>query len=103
MPYSQTLFERLRDLMPRAPYKRMFGGVCFFVGGHIVAGVFGDGMLVRLEPSRHADLIALPGIRPLASKPNRMRGFVVIDEALLDDDDLMQEWLDQARAFVDTL
>jgi TfoX/Sxy family transcriptional regulator of competence genes len=103
MPYSQTLFERLHDLMPRAPYKRMFGGVCLFINGHIVAGVFGDGMLVRLEPPRHADLIGQPGIRPLASKPNRMRGFVVIDEALLDDDEVMLEWLDQARAFVDTL
>lgn len=99
MPYSQSLFERLRDIMPHAPYKRMFGGVCFFVRGHIAVGVFGDGMLVRVAPHRHAELLAEPGITPLASLPNRMRGFVVIDESLLDDDDAIEVWLDQALAF----
>ena len=103
MPYSQTLFERIRDIMPRAPYKRMFGGVCFFVQGHIVVGVFGDGMLVRLNPHRHTDLISQSGMTPLASQPNRMRGFVVIDETLLDDDESILEWLDQALAFNRTL
>ncbi|MFZ9857981.1 MAG: TfoX/Sxy family protein, partial [Roseiflexaceae bacterium] len=93
MPYSQTLFERLRDLLPHTLFKRMFGGVCFFVNGHMVAGVFGNGMMVRLAPARHVDLIGQAGIRPLASKPNRMRGFVVIDEAMLDDDEMIQEWL----------
>lgn len=77
----------------------MFGGVCFFVRGHIVAGVFGDGMLVRVAPQRHAELIGQSGITPLASQPNRMRGFVVIDESLLDDDDAIEVWLDQALAF----
>lgn len=99
MPYSFTLFERLRDHLPHAPYKRMFGGVCFFVRGHIAVGVFGDGMMVRLAPHRHADLIGQSGITPLASLPNRMRGFVVIDESLLDDDETLQQWLDQAFAF----
>lgn len=99
MAYSTQLFVRMRELLPRAPYKRMFGGVCFFARGHIVAGVFGDGMMVRLDPSRHAELLAEPGITPLASKPNRMRGFVVIDESLLDDDESIHEWLDQALAF----
>jgi TfoX/Sxy family transcriptional regulator of competence genes len=28
-----------------------------------------------------------------------MRGFVVIDESLLDDDESIQEWIDQALAF----
>lgn len=99
MPYSQTLFERIHDIMPRASYKRMFGGVCFFVRGHIVAGVFGDGMMVRVAPHRHTELIGQSGITPLASQPNRMRGFVVIDESLLDDDESIHEWLDQALAF----
>lgn len=99
MPYSQSLFERLCDIMPHAPYKRIFGGVCFFVRGHIAVGVFGDGMLVRVAPQRHAELIGQSGITPLASQPNRMRGFVVIDASLLDDDDAIHEWLDQALAF----
>ena len=99
MAYSVQLFERLRDIIPRIPYKRMFGGVCFFVRGHIAVGVFGDGMMVRLAPHRHADLIGQSGITPLASLPNRMRGFVVIDESLLDDDETLQQWLDQAFAF----
>lgn len=103
MPYSQTLFERVRDQWPRSPYRRMFGGVCFFVRGHIAAGVFGDGMLVRLDPHRHTDLIGQSGITPLASQPKRMRGFVVIDESLLDDDESIQDWLDQTLAFNRTL
>jgi len=56
-------------------------------------------MLVRLAPNRHTDLIGQSGITPLASQPNRMRGFVVIDESLLDDDESIDVWHDQMLAF----
>ncbi len=99
MPYSVTLYERIRDYLPGAPHRRMFGGVCFFERGHIMVGVFGDGMLVRVAPDRHLALIATPGIQALASRPGRMRGFVVIGEELLDDDAQMLDWIAQARAY----
>jgi hypothetical protein len=48
MPYSQSLFERIRDLLPHAPTKRMFGGIVFFERGMMKVGVFGDAMMVRV-------------------------------------------------------
>ena len=43
------------------------------------------------------------GLRPLASQPNRMRGFVVVDEALLDDVVVIADWIARAQVFNRTL
>jgi hypothetical protein len=47
--------------------------------------------------------LAQAGVRPLASQPNRMRGFVVVDEAVLDDDDVIADWIARAQVFNRTL
>jgi TfoX/Sxy family transcriptional regulator of competence genes len=103
MPYSTVLYERISELLPHAPHKRMFGGVVFFGCGHMLVGVFGEGMMVRVGPDAADEALAQAGVRPLASQPNRMRGFVVVDEALLDDDDVIAEWIARAQVFNRTL
>jgi TfoX/Sxy family transcriptional regulator of competence genes len=105
MAYSTVLFERIRECLPSThyPIKRMFGGVAFFCRGHMLVGVFGDGMMVRTFPSEGDALLETSGIRPLASQPNRMRGFVVVDELLLDSDEAIADWIEQALVYNRTL
>jgi TfoX/Sxy family transcriptional regulator of competence genes len=97
MPYSQSLFERIRDLLPHAPTKRMFGGIVFFERGMMKVGVFGDAMMVRVGAEAFAATLAEPGVRPLAKKPERMRGYVLVDEAYLGSDDEIEAWIQRVR------
>jgi len=93
MPYSQSLFERIRDFLPHAPTKRMFGGMVFFTRGMMTVGVFGDAMMVRVGAEAFAAALTEPGVRPLATKPGRMRGYVLVDEAYLGSDDEIDAWI----------
>jgi hypothetical protein len=72
MPYSTVLYERISELLPHAPHKRMFGGVVFFGRGHMLVGVFGEGMMGRVGPDAADEAWAQAGVRPLASQPKRM-------------------------------
>ena len=58
---------------------------------------------VYIAPRSDDEALAQAGVRPLASQPNRMRGFVVVDEALLDDDDAIADWIARAQTFNRTL
>ena len=58
---------------------------------------------VYIAPWSDDEVLAQAGVRPLASQPNRMRGFVVVDEALLDDDDVIADWIARAQIFNRTL
>jgi hypothetical protein len=49
--------------------------------------------MVWVGPDAFDEALAQAGVRPLASQPKRMRGFVVVDEALLDDDVVIADWI----------
>lgn len=105
MAYSTALYERLCELLPPSmyPVKRMFGGVVFFRRGHMLVGVFRGGLMVRVSAEDGARYLMSEGIVPLASKPNRMQGFLVIDEAQVDLDHVLEEWVDRAHSYNATL
>jgi len=43
--------------------------------------------MVRVGVPRAQQLLALPGVSPLAKDPRRMRGFIKVDEAYIDRED----------------
>jgi TfoX/Sxy family transcriptional regulator of competence genes len=42
----------------------MFGGLAVLLSGNMAVGVYGDGLLVRSDPSQQDILLAEPGTRP---------------------------------------
>lgn len=98
MPYSLAIAERIQDLLPHAPSKRMFGGLVFFVRGFIAVGVFGDHMMARVGVARAQELLVLPGVRHFAKNPARMRGYIQVDEQFIDRDEALQHLIDDALA-----
>ena len=105
MAYDEALAERVRDrmaAMPGVTDKRMFGGLAFLTEGNLTVGVTGDDLLVRVGRDAEEEALARPGARRFDITGRPMAGWVVVDGAMLDDDALL-DWLDRARAFVDTL
>ena len=105
MAYDETLAERVRDrlaALPGVTDKRMFGSLAFLTDGRLTVGVTGDDLMVRVGPDGADAALARPGTRPMEMGGRRMRGWIRVDGAELDDD-VLTGWLDRARAFVATL
>ncbi len=73
-----ALAERVRAALPQdRPVREvsMFGGVSFMVDGSMVVAARGDGrLLVRVDPARHAELLAVPGAGPAVMGTDRPMG-----------------------------
>ena len=50
-------------------------------------------LMVRVGAEAFAAALTEPGVRPLAKKPERMRGYVLVDEAYLGSDDEIEAWI----------
>ena len=100
-PNAEPLALRLRRLLAGSPdltEKRMFGGVCFMRGEHMLCCASSRGILLRVGSEREPAILPLPGVRPMEHGGRRMPGFVWADEATLDD--ALRHWLAEADAYV---
>jgi len=103
MAYDEGLAERVRDLLPDAEEKRMFGGVAWMERGNLVVGVLGDDVIARVGPVASDAALAEDGVRPFDFTGRPMKGWVVVaQEALAEDEDL-ETWVARCRAFTDGL
>lgn len=77
MTAQQDLVERVRNaLRDRSPREvPMFGGVSFMVDGRMVVAARRDGaLLLRIDPTIAASLLALPGAHPALMGADRPMG-----------------------------
>ncbi|WP_433219154.1 TfoX/Sxy family protein [Dactylosporangium sp. CS-047395] len=102
MAHDEVLAGRLRERLPDAVEKRMFGGVAFMINGNLAVGAYDDDLLVRLGPVDAPAALGTPGVREFGLTRRPMRGWVVVAGEYLDDADL-DHWLARASQFVATL
>jgi hypothetical protein len=81
---------------------RMFGGTAFMLNGNMLAAASKRGLLVRVGKERQPDALSRPGARPMEMRGRVMEGYVNVDPGALIGSAL-QEWLQLASAFVQTL
>jgi hypothetical protein len=102
MAFDELLADRVRACLQQVAgvsEKKMFGGLAFLTGGHLTAGVYGDGLIARVGALDMDAATARPYGRPFGMTGRSMRGIVVIDSAVLDDKAL-DRWIGQARSYV---
>jgi TfoX/Sxy family transcriptional regulator of competence genes len=104
MAYDEALAERLRERLDYAGVtaKRMFGGLAFLTDGNMTVGVYGDDLLVRMDPDEAEAALERLGVRPFDFTGRPMRGWVVVAGETLDDP-VLDHWIAAARSFVATL
>jgi TfoX N-terminal domain len=74
----EALADRVRAALPQdRPVREvsMFGGLSFMVDGSMVVAAGRDGdLLVRIDPTRHDELLAVPGAGPAVMGADRPMG-----------------------------
>ncbi len=106
MAYDEGLADLFRDDLVdagRVEEKRMFGGLCFMLDGHMLCGVHKDGGMFRVGKERHETALAMEGVSEMAFTGRKMGGLVEVTEAVMADDAARARLLALAMENVHTL
>ena len=106
MPYDEKLDARIREVVSAwagVSSKNMFGGVCHLLKGNMVAGVWKEFLILRLGEDAADFARELLHVRPFDITGRPMKGWVMVEPAGVRTTAHLRKWLDQARAFVETL
>ncbi len=106
MAYSEELAQRIRDcLEDRVPFeeRKMFGGLCFTVHGHMVAGVVDDELMVRVGPDAYEACLKKPHAREMDFTGRPLKGMVYVGVAGIKTKRSLTTWLGRGVEFVGSL
>ena len=110
MAVDEQLNERFRAALGTRDgltEKKMMGGVCFLLNGHMIGGAdrtrSGDGrFMFRIGKDNDATGRALPGAQPMVQGGSPMRGLFFVAEADCTPE-VLTRWLKLAIEFARTL
>ena len=80
MAYDEKLAARVRLALAAefTTEKKMMGGLCFMVRGHMCCGVETERLMVRVGPQAHERALKLKHAAPMDFTGRPMRGFVYV-------------------------
>ncbi len=106
MAYDEGLAERIRDVLndvPDVAEKKMFGGLCFMVSGHMCCGIVGDVLMARVGPEQYGPCLSLPHVREMDFTGTPLKGMVYVDSEGIAEDVDLDKWVSRCLDFVKTL
>lgn len=102
---NEALAARLRKALAGRrgiTEKKMFGGVCFLLKGHMLCGMGEDKFMFRVGKEQDAAALKRPGAKPMDFTGRAMRGLVWVDPAKCDARRL-KSWIAMAEKHVAAL
>lgn len=108
MAYNEELALRIREVMydicPKEfTEKKMFGGLAFFLQGHLCCGVMADKMIVRIGPDGYEETLTQKYVSPFDITGKSMRGWITVALSGLASKAALSRWATQSTDFVRTL
>ena len=106
MAYSETLAERIRKRLARrrnVEEKKMFGGIGFLLKGNMCVGVWKDSLIARVGPEQYEDALQEAFVSEFDITGRAMKGWVLVAEEGVEDDDQLQDWIQRAVKFTGKL
>jgi TfoX/Sxy family transcriptional regulator of competence genes len=95
------ILSRAADSFAFVERRKMFGGLSLFLNGHMLGGVHGAKIVLRLSEKDRADAQARSGALPFEPMPGRvMTEYVVVPQSVWNDPDALEEWLSRSIEFV---
>lgn len=103
--YDENLANRVRAVIgahQAFSERKMFGGLCFMVGGNMACGIVGNDLMVRTGTAQYEESLGRPNVRPMDFTGRPMTGMVFVGPEALDDEGLGR-WINVAVSFAATL
>ena len=107
MAYDEKTAERVRLLLSgrkNVTEQPLMGGICFMVNGNMCCAVSGrGGLLVRVGPDAHAQMMLEPHSGPMEMGGRVMKGYVRVAPEGYRTEGLLKKWLKRGVDFTTTL
>lgn len=106
MAFDEGLAERVREGLRHRPdlsERKMFGGLCFMLGGNMCCGVVGEELMLRVGPDAYESTLAREHAREMDFTGRSLRGMVYVATDGLSEDSQLDEWLRVAVDFAASL
>lgn len=106
MAYDEKVADRMRRILAgrvNVVEKRMFGGVCFMVSGHMCCGLTESALVVRVGRDGYGDALARPDARPMDFTGRPLVGMVYVDPRGYETTRALERWIELGLRFVDSL
>ena len=106
MAFDETLAARIRDALARKKNieeKKMFGGVCYFLNGNMLVGVWREFFIARLGPDQGDEALLEPHVRKMDITGKPMKGWIMVEPEGVEGDGQLKDWIERATKFVKTL
>jgi TfoX N-terminal domain len=108
MAYDEPTATRIRVILAKRPElaiveKKMFGGLCFMIDGHMCCGLNADTLMLRVGVDAYPDALDLPHARPMTFTGRPLAGFVYVDPPGIKTAAMLTRWLARGTDYVATL
>ena len=106
MAYDEGLAHRMREALSDRPdlsERKMFGGLCFMIGGNMCCGIVGEELMLRVGPDAYAGTLAREHARQMDFTGRALKGMVYVGVDGIAEDDQLTEWLKMAVDFAGSL
>lgn len=106
MAYDPGHAEQMSDALDGTSgitEKKMFGGLCFMLNGHMVCGVHKGGGMARIGKAREPEALEMDGIEPLSFTGRKMGGMVDVNRDVLGDDERLRKIVELALSYAKSL
>jgi len=106
MSYDEEIDNRVQKIVSRwkgMVTKKMFGGVCHQLHGHILSGVNQDKLILRLGVDDAEEALKEKDVVPFDITGRPMKGWVMVEKNGFETDEALKGWLARAKVFVKTL
>ena len=102
MAYDDNLAARVRQVLPDGPHvseKKMFGGLCFLLGGNMCCGINRDQLMLRIGPDVYEEALARPHAREMDFTGRALKGMVYVDAEGISTEEDLADWVALAVSF----
>ncbi|MDX1641617.1 MAG: TfoX/Sxy family protein [Balneolaceae bacterium] len=106
MAYDEGLAQRVREQLrdqPDVEEKKMFGGLCFMVSGHMCCGILENRLMARVGAEQYEECLLNEYARPMDFTGKPMKGMLYIEAGGLQSDEDLKSWIDTCLNFIKNL